>query len=307
MRKLIAGFALAVFCLSGCKKPHEESKQDYVEINKGKIYYQTFGKGTPVIVLHGGPGLDQGYLLPQMLELAKNYEVTFYDQRGCGKSFNTPVNDRFINIKQYVEDLEALRKKLGHKKVALVGHSWGGLLAMHYAAQYSKNILHLVLMSSLSPNQSSFKAFMAEYNKRMEPLKAEIDKIQNSQAFKDGEPETITALCRLIFQKYFINSSDANKLSINFTRESAVNVFKIDDIFMKNHLLKPYDLRKKLKKTKFPVLVIHGDRDIVPLSTTKETLKAFPHAKLNVYKNADHLLFIEQPQQLFNDLNEFLK
>lgn len=49
-----------------------------------KLFYQRFGKGEPIIVVHGGLGLDAGYLLPQMLELAKYYEVIFYDQRGSG-------------------------------------------------------------------------------------------------------------------------------------------------------------------------------------------------------------------------------
>jgi proline iminopeptidase len=309
MRNLILIVVISLFYLSGCTTDQDvASKQDYVEVNNGKLYYQTFGKGgKPVIVLHGGPGLDQGYLLPQMLELAKNHEVTFYDQRGCGKSFNTPFNDQVINTKQYIEDLEALRKKLGHEKIALVGHSWGGLLAMYYAARYPNNISHLVLIGSLSPTQRGFQAFMKEYNQRMAPLKTEMDQIQSSKAFKDGDPKTVEAFCHLIFKEYFIDKKDVDKLSVHFTAESAPNVFKVHNFFVKNLFSKTYDLRKKLKKTKFPTLILHGDRDIIPVSTTKETKQAFPHAKLVVYKNKDHLLFIEAPQQFFSDLNEFLK
>lgn len=62
------------------------SKSGYISVESGKLFYQRFGKGDPIIIVHSGPGLDHGYLLPQMLELAKDHALIFYDRKGSGRS-----------------------------------------------------------------------------------------------------------------------------------------------------------------------------------------------------------------------------
>lgn len=126
--------------LSTYQIPNGSIKEGFVEAKNGRIYYQIVGKGDPVIVIHGGPGLDQGYLLPGMALLAKNHQVIFYDQCGSGRSSISVIDEQHINDEQFVEDLETLRKALGHPKITLVGHSLGGLLAMRYAIKYSSNV-----------------------------------------------------------------------------------------------------------------------------------------------------------------------
>ena len=56
------------------------------------------GKGDPIIVLHGGPGLDQTYLLPQISRLAKNHQVIFYDQRGSGQSVSDMLDPSLMTL-----------------------------------------------------------------------------------------------------------------------------------------------------------------------------------------------------------------
>jgi proline iminopeptidase len=111
-----------------------------------KLFSQSFGTGTPIIVVHGGPGLDHAYFLPQMLELAKDHQLIFYDQRGSGKSLETELSPELMNVNQFIQDLEDLRKDLGLNSFVLLGHSWGGELAMHYAVTYPESISALILM-----------------------------------------------------------------------------------------------------------------------------------------------------------------
>lgn len=101
----------------------------FIKTNDAQIFCRVFGKGEPIIVVHGGPGLSQDYLLPQMAKLAQTNLVIFYDQRGCGLSTGA-INEDSIQIKTFVDDLEAIRKSFGYKKVTVLGHSWGGFLAM---------------------------------------------------------------------------------------------------------------------------------------------------------------------------------
>ena len=113
---------LLLLVTTSCSRPDKmspqiESKESgYVQVEQGKLYYQKFGSGMPIIVVHGGPGaLDQSYLLPQLLTLAKDHEVIFYDQRGSGKSLETKINPSLITD-QFVKDLEALRAHFGLAK-----------------------------------------------------------------------------------------------------------------------------------------------------------------------------------------------
>src|ERR1700722_11609704 len=129
--------------------PLSQHRQGFVAIADGSLYYNEIGRGIPIIIVHGGPGvLDQGYLQTQLLQLAAEHRLIFYDQRGSGKSLNTKLDEKHINIDQFVKDLEALRTSLGLEKFILMGHSWGGLLAMQYAIAHQDHLLGLVLLNT---------------------------------------------------------------------------------------------------------------------------------------------------------------
>ena len=114
IKKFLLVFCLFVFAINAQElitKSYvkEEIKEGFVSVKDGKLFYRTAGKGLPLIVLHGGPGLSQDYLLPQLYKLAENNFVIFYDQRGSGKSLETKLDEKHINIDQFVEDLENMK------------------------------------------------------------------------------------------------------------------------------------------------------------------------------------------------------
>jgi proline iminopeptidase len=278
-------------------EPVIANNQGYIAVNGGKIFFTSFGSNTtknPIIVLHGGPGaLDHTYLLPQMLDLATDRQVTFYDQRGSGKSLGFNLDPQTINITNFVQDLEALRKNLGYEQFTLLGHSWGGVLALNYAISYPQNISTLVLLASAPHNTQGFQIFLKEYDKRLAPLTPEITKITNSTDFKKLEPAALSAYYRLIFSKYFYNPDDVAKLSLSFNAESYKSGMSVTQILQKNYLAK-FDLSNDLPKLKVPVLMIHGANDIVPLATAKATNDLLPDSKLVILQECDHFPYIEQ-------------
>src|ERR1041385_8605154 len=99
------------------------------------LYYCTYGPmGAPrLLVLHGGPGAHHDYLLPQMLELATDHELLFYDQRGGGRSKSDDRDP--ITWQTHVEDLDRVVDELRMEPLDLIGYSWGGLLAILYAIE----------------------------------------------------------------------------------------------------------------------------------------------------------------------------
>ena len=229
-------FVLAIFLvLTGCvqnlstyRVPNVPSKEGFVKTANGQLYYQTMGQGDPVIVIHGGPGMDQGYLLPGMAALAKKHQVVFYDQLGCGRSTATVIDESHITINSFVEDIETLRKALKFEKVTIVGHSWGGMLAMYYAVKYPKNIKKLVLMNTVA--SSGIHDFVEELEKRTLPSAGEFEKLKVSQEFINSDPQAIAQYYRLFFQYYFHNPKDLEKLNLQLEPKGAATGAKVAKI-----------------------------------------------------------------------------
>ena len=104
-------------------------REDRISVGSASLYVRTIGHGPDVIVLHGGPDFDHGYLLPDLDRLADRYRLTYYDQRGRGMSAEN-VKAEDVTIASEVEDLDTVRQHLGRDSVALLGHSWGTVLAL---------------------------------------------------------------------------------------------------------------------------------------------------------------------------------
>lgn len=276
----------------------------YLAVSGGKLFYQTFGSGTPMIVLHGGPGLDQSYLLPQMIELADHNKVTFYDQRGSGKSLGFTLDKKTVNMAVFVEDLEKIRKKLGYDKFVLAGHSFGGTLAMHYAIAYPEHLSAMLLIDSGPADAEHMQDFLTEYARRMKPLQPKLDLIQNSAAFKNYEAQAVNEYYRQVFSVYFYPASNVKQLTLNFTPESAKSSFIVAGLM--NPGWYQDDLRPKLRSLRVPTLIVHGEYDVVPVSVAEDIQQSIPQSKLVVIKNSDHFPYIDQPKQFFAAVNDFL-
>jgi proline iminopeptidase len=279
--------------------------EGYVDVKNGKIYYQTYGKGSPIILINGGPGFDHEYLLPQTLDLMKDHTLIYYDQRGTGRSLETPIDDTTININQYVEDLDDVRKKLGFEKVTILGHSWGGRLALEYAIKHQDHIDNLILMGSTPANSKGFKAFLDEVAIRLKPVKAQLLAMEKSKEYKEGTPKMVADYYRLIFSTYLYKRSDGNKISLKFTTPYALNMPKIMGLMHK--VLNEFDLSSDLKNIKFPTLIIHGDHDPIPLWTAQEIQTLIPNSKLEIMKNIGHFPPVENQAEFIRVIEDFVQ
>src|SRR6266478_3215209 len=111
------------------------------------IYYMTVGRGAPLVIVHGGPGASHDYFLPYLLPLARQNRLIFIDERGSGRSEKLD-DPKGYTVESMVEDVEAVRRGLGLGKIALLGHSYGGVVAQAYAFKYQANLGHLILCST---------------------------------------------------------------------------------------------------------------------------------------------------------------
>lgn len=283
------------------------SGEGYVSAAGAKIYYKTIGSGNPIIVLHGGPGMDHRYLFSTMEPLTKKHRVIFYDQRGLGKSSTSHIDSSHINIATLVKDLEALRKGLGYKKITLLAHSYAGFIAMHYAISYPEHVSALILMNSMPATSSGLKDTANEFLARTKPVSKQLESIQKSQEFADGEVEVIEDFYRTIFRTHMFKKSDADKLHLRSDSSSAaINSLKIRDILFNEIASKPFDLTNSLQKSHVPTLVIHGDHDIVPESAAEEIANAIPNSEFVVLENCGHFSCLEKSKEFFYIVERFL-
>lgn len=133
--RLLILLLVSVACLVSSAQTSESANlfamQDgFADSHGALIYYQSVGRGTPLMIVHGGPGASHDYFLPYLLPLIRTSRLVFIDERGSGKSskFEDPGQYTIANM---VEDIEAVRLALGLGKISLLGHSFGGAYRSH--------------------------------------------------------------------------------------------------------------------------------------------------------------------------------
>jgi pimeloyl-ACP methyl ester carboxylesterase len=123
-----------------------------------------------MIALHGGPGQSHHYMLDLERLAGGEFAVVTYDQRGVGGSTAPPADPTYYELADYVEDLEAVRRAVGADQVHLLGHSWGGIVAMQYAMVYPEKVRSLILVGSGSPTWDGMMAAAAGIEQRVREL-----------------------------------------------------------------------------------------------------------------------------------------
>src|SRR5690349_5194367 len=129
--------------------------EGYAPVNNLALYYREIGEGPPMVLLHGGPDFDHTYLLPDMDRLADAYHLIYYDQRGRGLSVgDDSILD--ISIESEMQDLEELQNHLQLEMITVLGHSWGGQLALSYAMSHPERVSNIILMNTCMATHQDF-------------------------------------------------------------------------------------------------------------------------------------------------------
>ena len=271
------------------------------------IAYETLGsKGTalPVIAINGGPGLTHAYMVQNDLwnRIARNRLVVFYDQRGTGASKHLAAGVSPATLSQnmdaQVADLDAVRQALGLEKVAVLGDSYGGLVAMAYAAAHPEHVTKLVLSDSPGPNWKSIVHLLPD----VFPDVQEEDKQQMQKLGANSDAAARASLrnhFRMIFyspEKRDAYMSRMGDLGFEPAVGDAVEKATAD-----------LDLTPKLAGFKFPTLVINGryDMNVAPL-TAWRLAHDIPGAQVVFFEHSGHLPSYEEPARYLQVLEDFL-
>jgi proline iminopeptidase len=280
-------------------------QEKLVSVENAKLFCRVMGQGEPLIVLHGGPGLSQDYLLPQLYKLAENNLIIFYDQRGCGQSTGE-INANTINIETFVSDLDTLRKAFNFQKFSILGHSWGGFLAMQYVIANPENVDKLILANSIPASSEDFTLFGQEWMLRMAPHLKELEAIHQTKEFAEGNSEIMEKMYRMIFRTYCCNPEKANLLNLSLPPSASINGSKVYEIFRETVLDKSFNLYDSLHTLKIPTLVIHGDADPISPMTAQKIHESIKDSHYILMKDCGHFPYVEDPNAYFKHLKDFL-
>jgi proline iminopeptidase len=278
----------------------------FTETTTVPLFWAAYGPvGAPrVLVLHGGPGADHGYLLPQMLELADQHEILFYDQRGGGRS-RTDGRDP-VTWQTHVADLGAVIRELGLEPMAVVGYSWGGLLALLYAAAAAADPalpapVRLALIDPAPVSRQFREAFEAEFARRQ--AAPAVQAMRNELAasgLRERDPEAFRQRAfELSVAGYFADP----RAACNLTPFRVVG--RIQQSVWES--LGDYDLVRdgRLAAIRCPTLIVHGKEDPIPLASSEACASALG-AELVVLEACGHVPYVEQPAALFAAVKRFL-
>jgi proline iminopeptidase len=268
------------------------------------LYWAKYGqpRARKLIVLHGGPGADHCYLLPQMLHLGERYDLLFYDQRGGGRSksdLKTPVTWQL-----HVEDLGALIAEFGLEPLSIVGYSWGAMLALLYTVEQRRNP-HLVPPNRLAlinpapltrEYRQQFEAEFARRQQNPEILRMREELAQSGLREKDPQAYRQRAF-ELSVAGYFSDPRNARDLT----------PFRVVGRVQQSvwESLGDFDLISALQGVRMPSFVVHGRDDPIPLASSVEASRAL-ETDLVVLDDCGHVPYVEQPQRLFAALDTFL-
>lgn len=270
------------------------------------LYFVAYGQPgpPPLLVLHGGPGADHAYLLPQMLDLARDHELLLYDQRGGGRS---KTDDRApITWRTHVDDLDRLVGELGAEPLAIVGYSWGGLLAMLFAIEAAaERTRHkpsrLVLIDPAPVTRAYREDFEREFQRRQSAgsvarLRTELA----ASGLREHDPDAYRQRAfELSVAGYFADPSATHDLT----------PFRVIGRVQQSvwESLGDYDLLAggQLDSVHVQTLIVHGRQDPIPLASSEAAARAMG-ATLVVLEGSGHVPYVEQPAALFAAVRDFL-
>ena len=297
--------------------PNTPIKEGRVSFNGFSTWYQVTGSsqsdGIPVILLHGGPGYPSFSMEPMEVLAKSNRAVVRYDQIGCGKSSlkGIPHDSSMFAVELFVRELETLIAELDLGEYVLLGHSWGGMLAIEFALTQPAGLRGLILYSTLA----SIVEFRVATEKLVTTLPEEIQAtIRRSRITNDTEsPEFKAAeheynrrfVCRLDPLPDCVQLSEAALASDNEVYKVMAGGSEFDSGGAMTPL-KHWDVRPRLKEISAPTLCISGEFDEATPEVMGTVANGISGAEWFLVPGASHSSHLEAPDLFYPVVEDFL-
>jgi len=273
---------LFVLILVSCNTP-KENKIDfgsnptvgkYVDVNDIKVYYEIYGEGEPLLLLHGNSGSIENFIY-QIPELSKHFKVIAVDSRAQGR---TSDSDQEITYALMASDMSELIDKLNLGRVNIVGWSDGGNIGLELAFAHPEKVLKVVTFGA----NYTYENWMAP---------------PDSVVMDPSDPLIIKTSDMMIKYSTAIERLSPDKQRIPIIKK------KLEDLMGKN----PNFTLDQLKTINVPFLIVAGDHDVISLDQTIALFSNLPKAQLFIVPHASHIVPAENPDLINSEVVRFLK
>lgn len=275
----------------------QTEQMQLVTVGEKPVAYHVLGHGTgtPLLLINGGPGFGHGFLHFSSVweRLAEARRVVFFDQPGTGQSWPVGPNDSLI-VEDILRSIEAIREAIGVPRVAVLGHSWGGYVALAYALRHPDHVERVLLVDSVSPKIST-----------TEDLSGALfpERIAAAKGLSADNPDDVQTYIRGQLAMSFYSSEVRDRVLAGL----GVIVYNARQETLLWKDAESHDLTEDLKRLTIPVLVTTGrfDANVAP-RTGWRIHQAIPKSQFAVWERSGHFPMIEEPDAFFAVVDRFL-
>jgi proline iminopeptidase len=293
------------FSLAGCEASSPPPAEGFVDVPGGKVWYRIDGDGpgTPLVVLHGGPGASS-YYLESLARLGDDRPVVFYDQLGAGRS-DMPSDTTLWRIERFMAELDSERGRLGLREIHLLGHSWGTMLATDYLLAGADGVRSVVLASpALSTplwQRDADTLILTLPDSIQEAIRIhEADGNFDSPAYQAAMAE---------FYARFLTLRGGPEVDSTFAHFGAelYGYMWGPSEFTATGTLRDYDRTPRLGELNLPVLYTTGEFDEARPTTVAYYQSLTPGAEFAIIPGSAHLTTIDAPEAFADTVRRFLR
>lgn len=273
-----------------------------IPIRDVSLFVKVIGQGYPLLIMHGGPGADHSTMLPLQV-CADQFTLIFYDHRCNGRSEGAEVTS--MTWENLTADAEALRQALGFEKWAVLGHSFGGMVALEYALRYQQSVSHLLLVDTCgdirwvqqnAPEMLAKRGFNAAG-------------VQAARRFFTGQltPKEFLPTMMKFGKAYYYRSNFLTLVRELFSGGFQVKTRPEAQIFAFSRLLPGWTVMDRLNEIQAPTLVLAGRHDFqFPPEHQAILADRLPNAQLEIIEQAGHNAPQERPAEVIEAVRRFM-
>jgi proline iminopeptidase len=280
-----------------------------IEVNGARLFVDVDGARSvpagaamverPVLfVLHGGPGADHSYFKPWLDALTGVAQLVYVDHRGNGRSERTGTAT--YTMTQMADDLEELRKLLGYERIQVLGHSFGGMVALTYALRHPDHLAGLIACTTAASYEFRAEAWeIAAARATPEQLKM-LPRLFDGVVATEAEHDEWWRVCLPLY----FHRPDATVCAELLGREHA----QLEVVnYMMASQIPAYDVSAQLAAISAPTLVVSGRYDwVTPVSQGQVIASGIPGAALAVFEDSGHFPFIEEHDRFLHVIGDFV-
>jgi proline iminopeptidase len=302
---------MSILSLSSCKSdPADETpnQEGFIDVPGGKVWYKIIGRdkpGTPLLVLHGGPGVPHNYLLP-LEALADERPVVFYDQLGCGNS-NRPNDTSLWTTTRFVEELKAVRSALKLDEVHLLGQSWGTMLAVEYLLREKPSGVKSLILSA--PYLSTPR-WVSDQQVWISQLPQDVqDTISKYEALQDYSSPAYQEAMMFFYNKHVCRMDPWPECLLQSMEKMGVEVYNHmwgPSEFTMTGTLMQADLTPELPQLTVNTLLTCGEYDEATPATTLYYQSLINGSAIRIFQGASHSHHLESETEYIQVIRNFI-